>query len=495
MANDVTVASSQARTGWRWRGAAVLGLIVAGAGALRFYRLGSSSMWIDEGASMTMARLPWGELFRTLWQYEANMTAYYLLLRAWVQLGDSEAVVRSLSALCGTAAVAAIFFLGRRLFDERTGIVASALLAVNTFHVWLTQEARSYGLVMLLAILSLHLFAMAVSEPRRHSVWAGYIFVTVLAAYGHLFATLIIPAQWLAVGPRTLRMIGTRRLAVVGLAVAMALLPLALFVLGRDQGQLNWVPPFDASSVLLMLFGINGFNALATILVLAGLYRAARRLKREDAFDLRLVASGLVVPVVIIALASLVKPLFFFRYFAVCVPATVLLAASVLAATRDLSKAGRRFVAAVGGLTILVSIVITASYYERMKDWGGDWRAATEYVLAHRREGDALAFYASAGLDSYRYYRDRVPGRKGDGSPPRVVFPPEGALASVHLEPTYEVFADVAKRHPRLWVVLHQKEPGSLPFPFPRPFRLIDQRDFTTLAPEMRLSVSLYATQ
>jgi mannosyltransferase len=483
--------------GSRWRSTALLTLLVALAGVLRFYKLGRSSVWIDEGASITIARLPWDELVRTLWQYEANMTTYYLLLRGWMQLGDSEVILRSLSALCGTASVAAIYLLGRRLFDERTGIVAAALLTAHMFHIWLTQEARSYGLVMLLGIVALQPFVEAVREPERRWRWAAYVLLSVLAAYGHLFATLLIPAQWLAVGPRRLRAIGVRRIVVIALAFAFLLAPLALFVLGRDQGQINWIPPLDAGMVLLALFGVNGFNACLLILVLSGLYRALREWSQDDdhAFGLRLVACGFAIPILIVALASLVKPLFFFRYFAICAAPGVILAARVLATARGLPRARRRIVTALGVLTLLSSALITFGYYRQMANWGGDWRSATDYVLAHRQAGDAVAFYVSAGLDSYRYYQDRVPGRAVPRPLPCVVFPPAGALASAHLEPTYDVLRSVSKEHPRLWVVLHQKNTGALPFPFPRPFRLIDQRDFAALVPEMRLTVTLYATR
>jgi len=77
-------------------------VLIVLAGALRLYHLGFSSIRIDEGASITTARLPWRELVRTLWRHEGNMTPYHLLLRGWIHIGDSESALRSLSALVGT---------------------------------------------------------------------------------------------------------------------------------------------------------------------------------------------------------------------------------------------------------------------------------------------------------------------------------------------------------------------------------------------------------
>src|SRR5258708_1189245 len=44
---------------------------------LRLQLLGARSLWIDEAASITFARLPWRSFLRTLWGYEGNMTLYY----------------------------------------------------------------------------------------------------------------------------------------------------------------------------------------------------------------------------------------------------------------------------------------------------------------------------------------------------------------------------------------------------------------------------------
>src|ERR1700730_940528 len=75
----------------------ILALITAAAAVLRFHGLTTISFWSDEGVSIGIARLDWYNLVRILWRREANMSLYYLLLRAWLHLGNSEAFIRSLS--------------------------------------------------------------------------------------------------------------------------------------------------------------------------------------------------------------------------------------------------------------------------------------------------------------------------------------------------------------------------------------------------------------
>jgi hypothetical protein len=474
----------------------ILVCIVALAAALRWHQIGVGSLWIDEGNSITLARLPWKPFFETLCRYEANQGIYYGLLRAWMRLGDSEAVVRSLSALFGTAAVAGLYWLGRRLFGARVGLLASALLAVNVFHVWFSQEVRSYALVVFLTVLSLLLFVEAVEHPRRWGAWAGYAVASVLAVYAHFFAALVLAAQWLAAGPRRLRGVGVRRLALVVLALVVPLLPLAAFILRRDQGQIDWVPPTTAAHALATVLALSGFNPLMLILLVIGLVWSLRDLTRddEDGWRIRLVGLCFAFPITAIALASVAKHLFFFRYFAICLPAGALLAARVLTPVRILSRPKRVTVDALAALTLGLGLLVTGGSYGRLHDWGGDWRSATEYVLANRRPGDGIIFYVSAGLDAYRYYRDRVPS-SGCASPlPVVVFPEATELASAHLVPDSARLQEASARHPRLWLVLHQKDASALPAPFLATLRLVEERKFTAVGPEMRLTVALYRT-
>jgi uncharacterized membrane protein len=60
---------------------------------------------------------------------EPNMWLYYFLLPLWLKLGDGEATMRTLSALCATAAIRAVYVLGHRLFNSRAGPVAALLYA------------------------------------------------------------------------------------------------------------------------------------------------------------------------------------------------------------------------------------------------------------------------------------------------------------------------------------------------------------------------------
>src|SRR5579862_6322615 len=143
------------------RRALLLGAATLLGALVRLHLLAAPSLWIDEGASVTFAALPWRPFVKVLWGYQGNMAFYYSLMHEWIHLGDSEFVVRSLSVLFGILAIPAIYILGARLFDRRTGLIAAVLLSVHSFHIHWSQEARAYSLTVLLLILTTYALTVA----------------------------------------------------------------------------------------------------------------------------------------------------------------------------------------------------------------------------------------------------------------------------------------------------------------------------------------------
>src|SRR5213595_2807283 len=75
----------------------ILSILILAA-LLRLLQLGSESLWYDEAITVAIVRLDWGAFWKVLSHFEANMGLYYCLLRLWVNLGESEFVLRSFSA-------------------------------------------------------------------------------------------------------------------------------------------------------------------------------------------------------------------------------------------------------------------------------------------------------------------------------------------------------------------------------------------------------------
>ena len=94
--------------------------------------IGDKSIWIDEAGSIFFAR-DWSQMWQDLLSHESNMWLYYTMLNPWLKLGDSEAIIRALSAIFAVATIPAVYFLGKRLFGQRAGAIAPCFLLPMPF--------------------------------------------------------------------------------------------------------------------------------------------------------------------------------------------------------------------------------------------------------------------------------------------------------------------------------------------------------------------------
>ena len=432
--------------------------ITAGGTVLRFLYLTRKSFWLDEGVSVTIARLDLSNLLHILWRREANMAFYYGLLRIWLHFGSGDYFVRALSALISVAAIPILYLLGKRLFSPVTGLLAAALFSVHAWQVRYAQEARSYSLYVLLTALSSLFFMAAIEKPGRRR-WAGYIVFTVLAIYSHFFSVLVVVAQGaafyflraddrLAAGFR-------RSLKIIGLLF----LPLAVFIVSRGTGPLSWIsrPGIGDLHRFLLDLGGNGGDALllayvacCALALAAGGWARGRNLEL-DSWRYLFLFSWLLVPVAITLIFSLIRPVFLPRYLLAGVAPLALLAAAGLARLRP------RWVAALLLLGMLaLSLRGTMAYYRADFDLSReDWRAATQCIVSYARPGDGILFHSAQARMPFEYYSERELARREM----RVIFPDYGREKKL----SYLDFLANAKNapldtipahYPRVWLVL-----------------------------------------
>src|SRR3954452_11132033 len=189
------LASSLGPAGW-----ALLGITAAAAG-LRFSTLGVQSFWHDEAVTVGRVLHPGlGATLKEIPSSEATPPLYYVLAWLWSKLfGTSEAGIRSLSALFGTATVPVAYAIGSRLVSRRAGVLAAMAVAVSPLMVWYSQEARAYALLVLTSALTIWFFAAALQEPERRRWLWWWAAASSLALLSHYFAAFVAApeAAWL----------------------------------------------------------------------------------------------------------------------------------------------------------------------------------------------------------------------------------------------------------------------------------------------------------
>jgi mannosyltransferase len=386
----------------------LLALITIAAAVLRFHNIVAKSFWLDEGISVQIARLPWPQFFSELRHLEANMALYYLLLHFWLALGSTEGLIRALSVLFSLATLPVLYALGARLFGRGAGLLAAWLLAVNAFHIRYAQEARSYSLLVFLAVVATWLLVRNLQEPSL-ACWWGYALTCALAAYSHFFGVLIVPAHVLSLAFLPREDVPWKDFLRSLAKFSGLVLPLAIFLL-ETKTKLSWLPKPGVGTVVRFFFMMAGndgvrllmFDGAALGLALVGGWHAWRKSGRSlDAWGYVLVFSWLFVPVGITLIGSLVSPMFFGRFLIPCLPALILIVSAGISRLRP---------QALGWLLCLMvsaaSLWGANSYYRQDFDLDREnWRQATSFVLDHAQPGDDIFFYAGAGRIPFEYYR------------------------------------------------------------------------------------------
>jgi uncharacterized membrane protein len=169
------------------------------AAGLRLYALGQNSLWVDEHASLLTARFPLADIPAAALSHDAfEPPVYFWLLHLVIRLfGDSEVALRLLSAIAGALTVPLAVLLFRALgAGTRVAIIGAALLALSPLHLWYSQEARPYALLVCLGIGALVCFLRGLANESAWA-WAGFALLASLAILTHLAGSVFVLLAWM----------------------------------------------------------------------------------------------------------------------------------------------------------------------------------------------------------------------------------------------------------------------------------------------------------
>ncbi|MCW3025403.1 MAG: rane protein-like protein [Solirubrobacterales bacterium] len=414
---------------WWWPLAALTLL----AAALRLSTLGLQSFWFDEAFTpVHVLHSSLSATLRAVGRTENSPPLWYLLEWVdWRVLGDGEVALRLPSALAGIATVPVAWMIGRELAGRRAAILAAALVAVNPLLVWYSQEARVYGLFVLMAALAMLCFLRAEREPTRGNL-AAFAATASLALLTHYFAVFLLigMALWLVLAPGPAR---ARRRPVLAALAVPAIVGLALLPLIAKQGGhgTQWIGrwPFSQRLAAIPQYYLTGYSGaplghgveLLVALVIGGgvafgLWRIAgapaadseraasadggtgepgpRGLERGAAIALLIAAAGILIPIALVAFgADYLAPR---NLVAAMIPVTALIALLVVPA------AAGRIGVAFGATIALAFLAISVDVDLSPRLQRGNWRGVAN-VLAGGRVDRAITTVQLGGAP-LQYY-------------------------------------------------------------------------------------------
>ncbi len=374
------------------RHATALAIAVA-ALLLRLWRVGVQPLWFDEAMTVHIVHAADG-----LRYVHNTPPLYYLLLRAWTAVfGLEPAALRSFSAVAGAAFVWAAFHAARCAFGNRAALAAALFAAIAPIHVYYSQEARAYALLMLELLVAVWMLFRLARGVRRGPL-ALLAAASVAGLYTHFLAAITLAlafAMAVATAPSPVRRKLAAALGTVAAVAALAVLPWVVVWAShtpfapRDMSwlanvwqQLPGAGALTSSIELLLVGGQQGRTpvtlkqftwlefpdgARIAALVCAGalVAWALVRWRRLGESRRRTTVQSLVLfagPLAATWTASFVRPIHCpGRYDVIAFPGLVmLLAASIDVALAAPRAAARRL---AGGLVLVLAAVLAA------KDW------------------------------------------------------------------------------------------------------------------------------
>ncbi|MBN1934788.1 MAG: glycosyltransferase family 39 protein [Anaerolineae bacterium] len=406
-----------------------LGIVLIAFG-LRIYLLDNQSFAFDEGWTSYAIHHPWREMWAVL-APDNHPPLYYLLVKALAELaGYGDFATRFLSVFCGTVVVAGVYALGRRLGGQVGGLAAALFASFSPSLIYYAQEARMYGLLMALGVLSSYCLTRLAEWPDRWRWWVGYVLAAAGALYTQYFAILLVVAHnvaalgWIALQSRRerrwVRLLGHWALAQAAiLALYLPWLPTAIRQVSIGQGTW-WRIPLPASMILsdIWLFFTLGPNrpsqtpwldgqTAGVLLALVAALLLGWRNKRAagSAFAWALLA----LPVALVVWTGSRWPVYTDRYTLIAAPGLTLLVGLGVAGCWKALSGRWRWLGALAGASILLAAIAGQlgqlnAYYHQPAYWREDFCRATQYVMDTSGADDAVLMLG-AYQPMMQYYR------------------------------------------------------------------------------------------
>lgn len=396
----------------------VAGVTIVGA-ALCFAFLASKSLWLDEAVTAQEV----SSLAQLIWSCaHGQEPLYHLIMYVWVRIaGDSEWMLRTPSALCAVATIPLIAELGSELSDRATGILSAVLLTVHETAIQYAQIARAYSMAIMLVTLWSIYFLRSVKQARPKN-YLGYIIAGVLCSYTHLFAILMIPAQWGSLFFFRRDRETTKRLHISMLAILILSVPAFLIV--REGDRVNWISPTSLRGVIQFFYVLAGssrdivpgssaaslnfmgsrniFSVPLLVLYLAAIALAAIDLSRHRKASQAYVLLCLTIPVCLAIVASFLKPLFVPRYLLITLPFFVLAGAMGIRTIPSRT-------AAVAVITLMVVFSLAEDFSLYRAPSFQDWRGTVQLLAKRAQPSDVLMIYPGFYETPLSYYLARLP--------------------------------------------------------------------------------------
>lgn len=313
----------------RW----LIGFLVA-ATLLRVVGPLDRGLWFDE--MWLVVETLRGSFVELLTRYQSDNHHPLYSVAAWLSVaafGESAWALRLPAVVFGVGSVGVLWLLACRVAPRNEAILATALLTLSYHHVWFSQNARGYTM-LLFWTLAATWFLLDAYERGDRPAWVAYGVCVALATFTHASAVLVALAHAavstvVVVRGETTKRFEQRLAPLLGLALAglLSLLlhagllgdMLAFFTRDNAGNQLNedsdWFSILWTFHAVFESVGVPLAVGYAALLVGGGVVATGVWVyaRRDPATAALFVVPGVVAVAVTVLLGRSLRPRFLFH--------------------------------------------------------------------------------------------------------------------------------------------------------------------------------------
>ena len=364
---------------------------------LRFYTFDQKSLWLDEIYTFNDAKYGFKDQLNFYKEKPNYLQAplFPLLTHLFYPFAKPERDLRIIPLIFGILSIPMIYFLSR-LFSAHIGLPCAISLTFLVYHISLSQEGRSYSLVLFLGMVGLFFFMKhLITSNKGFLIGAALLFAALFyTSYSSIPFIVLIQVLWLY-RPDDKKPALSSFLLLNGL-IFLFCLPWILFLGLNYKGQPFTIPirqgiePFWS-----ILYGIfhDWLPNLPLILISMILFILLPILtsSRKNAFVL---LAALILPIGgLYSYCKLFSATHFFtsRYFISLLPLFFIALFLSLTATEERFKKWNRFFRLKFFFVVLFvasNLLVLPFFYRSEKQ---DFRGLATYLKTNLRNGDRVA--------------------------------------------------------------------------------------------------------
>ncbi|MCE2402831.1 glycosyltransferase family 39 protein [Candidatus Poribacteria bacterium] len=374
--------------------------IVSIGGLLRFWNLGQWSFWIDEvltvldAKEFSLSNSP----INPVPYVAAKFSVFIGEKLSFLIEGGDEWNSRLIFCIAGILSIPIIFSLGQTLYNSRVGLLATAFVALSSWHLFWSQNARSYIFTFLFAALTAWFFYRSLENDSTLLTICA-LFSCICLILSHLLAAAIVPALAVYATLRLLEERNRKRWINLLLFFVPFALPVLMLALPQIRGYVSsgWGHnEWGRSPIYIVLTLVQGVS----IPIAVTAFFAAIVNPHDRATRFLMCFAG--VPLVLLLIASQfqnVAGYYLFwttpAYFILAAVACTYLWEAVTADKYNLFKALLP--------CLLIVVLLSQNYlYFRFENGGRPkWREAFEVIKVKRKPTDQLVL---SEPEMTRYY-------------------------------------------------------------------------------------------